>query len=102
MIDQNALMARDFAPVEHRYSTKDTILYALGLGLGTDPLDPAHLRATYEGADGFCALPAMVNVLAYPGFWAMEPDTGITWQKLLHGEQSLTLHAPLPADPHSL
>ncbi len=40
----------------------------------------------------------MVNVLAYPGFWAMEPDTGITWQKLLHGEQSLTLHAPLPAE----
>lgn len=98
MIDHDALMGREFAPVEHRYTKKDTILYALGLGLGTDPLNPAHLRATYEGAAGFCALPAMVNVLAYPGFWAMEPDTGITWQKLLHGEQSLTLHAPLPAE----
>ena len=38
----------------------------------------------------------MVNVLAYPGFWAMEPDTGLTWQKILHGEQGLRLHAPLP------
>jgi acyl dehydratase len=98
MISYEALLAREFAAVEHSYSVRDTILYALGLGLGADPLDPAHLRATYEGAEGFCALPAMVNVLAYPGFWAMEPDTGLNWQKILHGEQSLTLHAPLPAE----
>ena len=39
----------------------------------------------------------MANVLAYPGFWAMDPSTGLTWQKILHGEQSLTLYAPLPA-----
>ena len=97
MIDYEALMAREFPVVEHHYSEKDTILYALGLGLGTDPLSPSHLRATYERAEGFGALPAMVNVLAYPGFWAMEPDTGLEWQKILHGEQSLTLHAPLPA-----
>lgn len=97
MIDYQALMTREFPEVEHSYTEKDSILYALGLGLGTDPLSPAHLRATYERAEGFGALPAMVNVLAYPGFWAMEPDTGLTWQKILHGEQSLTLHAPLPA-----
>ncbi|WP_375688301.1 MaoC/PaaZ C-terminal domain-containing protein [Pseudooceanicola sp. LIPI14-2-Ac024] len=98
MIDYDALKARPFAPVEQAYTRKDTILYALGLGLGGDPLDPAHLRATYERAEGFCALPSMVNVLAGPGFWAMEPDTGLTWQKILHGEQSFTLHAPLPEE----
>ena len=97
MIDYDALMRREFPVVEHTYTEKDTILYALGLGLGTEPLSPSHLRATYERAEGFGALPAMVNVLTYPGFWAMEPDTGLTWQKILHGEQSLTLHAPLPA-----
>ena len=97
MIDYDALMAREFPVIEHSYTEKDTILCALGLGLGTDPLSRSHLRATYERAEGFGALPAMVNVLAYPGFWAMQPDTGLTWQKILHGEQSLTLHAPLPA-----
>lgn len=97
MIDYESLMNRDFPDVEHSYTEKDTILYALGLGLGTDPLSQSHLRATYENHPGFGALPAMVNVLAYPGFWAMEPDTGLTWQKILHGEQSLSLHAPLPA-----
>jgi acyl dehydratase len=96
MIDYDALKARHFPPVEQAYTRRDTILYALGLGLGGDPLDPAHLRATYERAEGFCALPSMVNVLAGPGFWAMEADTGLTWQKILHGEQSFTLHAPLP------
>lgn len=97
MIDPDALMARVFPVIDHRYTAKDTVLYALGLGLGTDPLNRAHLRAVYERAEGFGALPAMVNVIGYPGFWAMEPDTGLTWQKILHGEQSLTLHAPLPA-----
>lgn len=98
MINYDALMARKFPKIEHRYTAKDSILYALGLGLGTDPLNPSHLRATYEGAAGFGALPAMVNVIGYPGFWAMEPDTGLTWQKILHGEQGLTLHAPMPAE----
>lgn len=97
MIDPDALMARAFPVIDHSYTAKDTALYALGLGLGADPLNRSHLRAVYEGAAGFGALPAMVNVIGYPGFWAMEPDTGLTWQKILHGEQSLTLHAPLPA-----
>ena len=97
MIDPDALMAREFPVIDHSYNSKDCILYALGLGLGTDPLNRSHLRATYERAEGFGALPAMVNVIGYPGFWAMEPDTGLTWQQILHGEQSLTLHAPLPA-----
>lgn len=98
MINYDGLMARRFPPVEHRYTEKDSILYALGLGLGQDPMSPSHLKATYEGAEGFGALPAMVNVLTYPGFWAMEPDTGLTWQKILHGEQSITLHASLPSN----
>lgn len=97
MIDPDALMAREFPVIDHSYTSKDCILYALGLGLGTDPLNRSHLRATFERAAGFGALPAMVNVIGYPGFWAMEPDTGLTWQQILHGEQSLTLHAPLPA-----
>ncbi|MCY6379702.1 MaoC/PaaZ C-terminal domain-containing protein [Hoeflea prorocentri] len=98
MIDRDALMAREFPVVEHSYTAKDCTLFALGVGLGADPLAPADLKAVYERSEGFAPLPAMVNVLAYPGFWAMEPDTGLTWQKILHGEQSLTLHAPLPKE----
>lgn len=93
------LLSRPFPSIEHAYSLRDTQLYALGLGLGADPLDAGQLRYVYEGKDGASlrALPTMANVLAYPGFWAREPDTGITWQKILHAEQEIRIHAPLPA-----
>lgn len=98
-IDPRALLARRFAPIEHAYEHRDTALYALGVGLGADPLDAGALRYVYEGGDGqsLQALPTMVNVLAYPGFWAREPDTGIDWRKLVHAEQRIELHAPVPA-----
>ncbi|KKL35170.1 3-alpha,7-alpha,12-alpha-trihydroxy-5-beta-cholest-24-enoyl-CoA hydratase [Burkholderia contaminans FFH2055] len=98
-LQPNHLLSRPFPPIEHAYSLRDTQLYALGVGLGADPLDAGQLRYVYEGKDGASlrALPTMANVLAYPGFWAREPDTGITWQKILHAEQEIRIHAPLPA-----
>jgi acyl dehydratase len=89
------LKSRPFPVIEHTYKPKDTMLYALGLGLGLDPMDQDQLRFTYE--EGLRALPTMSVVLAYPGFWAKEPDAGLDWQKILHGEQWIRLHKPLPA-----
>ncbi len=76
------------------YSEKDTILYALGVGLGTDPLDERQLRYVYE--DGLTALPTLALVIAYPGFWMRDPAYGFDWQKVLHAEETLTIHRPLP------
>lgn len=95
-IDYAKLKSRPFRDVEQAYTFKDTILYALGLGLGQDPLDPKQLRHSYE--EGLVALPSMNVVLAGPGFWVKEPDTGIDWPKVLHGEQGLTIHKPLPPE----
>lgn len=76
---------------------RDTMLYALGVGAaGENALDPAELQFVYE--DGLKALPSMAVVLAYPGFWQKEPKYGLTWQKLLHGEQSVEIHRPLPVE----
>lgn len=98
-IDPGRLLERRFAPIAHAYEHRYTQLYALGVGLGADPLDAGQLRYVYEGADGesLDALPTMANVLAYPGFWAREADTGIDWRRLVHAEQQIVLHAPLPA-----
>src|SRR5256885_783510 len=93
-IDYARLKARAFPLLEHAYTPKDSMLYALGLGLGLDPLDADHLRFVYE--DGLQALPTMAVVLAYPGFWAKEPDTGLDWPQILHGEQWLKVERPLP------
>lgn len=94
MIDIARLKARPFADVVQGYGPRDCILYALGIGLGQDPLDPAQLRFTYER--GLQMLPTMPVVLGYAGFWQREPDTGIDWRGVVHGEQRLTLHGPLP------
>ena len=96
-IDYDKLKAWPFPQVEQRYTERDTILYALALGLGADPTEDDQLRFTFEEADGFAALPTMPVVLGSPGFWSRDPESGITWQKVLHGEQAIELHAPVPA-----
>ena len=91
------LKSYPFEEIEQSWSDKDSILYALGLGFGHDPSDPAQLPFVFEEAEGFSAVPTMAVVLAGPGFWARNDDTGIVWQKVLHGEQGMELFRPLPA-----
>lgn len=95
-IDYDRLMNRQFPLVEQRVTPKDCILFALGLGFGADPMDERQLRFVYE--DGLLALPMQAVVMAYPGMWAREPDTGLDWVKILHGEQEIVLHDTLPVD----
>jgi acyl dehydratase len=94
-IDLDRLMALEFPDVEHSYAAKDTILYALGLGLGQDPLNETELGFVYE--KDLQALPTMACVLAPSGRTMREANIGIDWNKVVHGEQSFRLHRPLPA-----
>jgi len=95
-IDYRKLRNWPFAEVEQTYSWKDSALYALGVGYGHDPMDERQLRFVYE--DRMLAAPTMPVVLAGPGFWVKDPGSGIDWVRVLHGEQSLTLHRPLPVE----
>lgn len=85
-----------FEAVTHTYSRRDSMLYALGLGYGSEPTDPAQLAFVYE--DNLRAVPSMCCVLAHPGMWVRNPDLGIDWLKILHGEQSFEIHNPLPPE----
>jgi acyl dehydratase len=85
-----------FEPVSHTYTRRDTMLYALGLGYGCNPLDPAHLNFVYES--DLRAVPSICCVLAHPGFWAKRPELGIDWVRLLHGEQSFEIHHSIPPE----
>jgi hypothetical protein len=69
---------------------KDTLLYALSLGFGADPLDTNQLRYVYE--TNTLSLPGMAMIVGYPGFWMKEAEYGFEWQKALHAEESITIH----------
>lgn len=95
-IDYDKLLAIKIPDVVQTYGEKETILYALGLGLGLG-LDPMSEEAlSFVTEPRLQALPTMATVLGYPGFWLRNLDTGVDWVKVLHGEQSVTLHRPLP------
>jgi acyl dehydratase len=93
-LDPHKVLNWKFPEVEHTYTEKDTILYALGLGCGADPDAADDLRFVYER--GLLALPTMAVVLGYPGNWLESGESTADYSKVLHGEQSLTLHRPVP------
>ena len=92
-LNYTALKNRRFEDVRQCYGAADSILYALGIGMGADPQDLDQLRYVY--AQDLRAVPTMAVVLGCPGFWMRSPDAGLDWQNILHVEQALTLHRGL-------
>lgn len=95
MLDYQAVKNWDFGSIEHTYTQRDTMLYALGIGVGFDPMDEGQLRFVYE--QNLQVVPSMVAVLGTPGFWWRNPRTGADWVKLVHGEQRIRIFKALPA-----
>ena len=89
------LLGLPFDEIVQAYTADDAIRYALSIGIGMDPVDPAQLRYVYEIAD-LKAFPTMAAVLACPPPWSARPETGVNRTKLVHGEQRIVFHAPLP------
>jgi acyl dehydratase len=81
-----------FPPVRRRYDARDTILYALGVGAGERD---DELRFVYE--QGLVALPTLPAAPPYAALAHMEAELGVDLATVLHGEQRLRLHRPVPA-----
>lgn len=94
-MDIEILKALKLPAVEHEYIVRDTILYALGLGYGTDPLDESELPFVYE--EDIKVVPSISSVVSHPGFWLKDPLYKVNWVKVLHAEQAFTAHKPMPA-----
>jgi len=98
-LDYHRLKSWPFADVVQSYTSRDTMLYALSLGVGRDPLDTQALPFVYEGEQGVPkVIPTMAVVLGFPGFWMKDPASGIDWIRVVHGEHGLLVHDPLPAE----
>jgi acyl dehydratase len=87
-------------PSEARWTSRDSLLYALGVGAGvTDPTG-FELEFTTENSDGITqrALPTMPVVLGGGGAGPMSAIGTFDWAMLVHGEQGITLHQPVPVE----
>jgi len=88
------------------YGDKDVMLYALGVGLGADPMDARELPYVYERE--LKVVPTAATVLSSAGVGRAErkptapPREGwrqseINYLMVVHGEQKVELHKPLPS-----
>ena len=95
-LNPDKLLDQHIPSVEHTYGAKDCILYALGLGFGYDPLNEHELAFVYE--KNLKAAPTFPLVLGFELSWMRAPEFGLTWSHVVHGEQTIVMHAPIP--PH--
>ena len=96
-IDYAKLTSMKIDPIRHSYTRRDTMLYALGLGVGAnDPVDAGDLKYVYEKL--LVALPMQAVTLGAGAMLLAQPEFGINYRLLLHAEQSLVLHKPLPVE----
>lgn len=92
-VTHDGLMSLKAEGDEFTYTDRETMLYALGVGMGRDPMNADELRFVYE--NDLKTIPTMASVIA----WGQSTigQAGINYLMVVHGEQRLTMHRPLPA-----
>ena len=94
-LNYERLMAYRPADIAVSYGDRECILYALGIGLGMDPMDKDALKFVYERA-GLQAFPTMAVVLGWPGRLT-DPAFGVDERLVVAGDLKVVLHRPLAA-----
>jgi acyl dehydratase len=77
--------------VTHTYTERDVMLYALGIGCGTD-----DLAFTYERE--LKVLPTFAVIPSFPAMMNLGGAMQVNPAMVLHGEQRIELHAPIPTE----
>lgn len=88
------VLAQEQLGLLHPYFERDSMLYALAVGMGHDATDETELDFIYERRGRLRTVPTQALILARHDLIA---QAGLHVEKILHGEVLLTLHRPLPA-----
>ena len=98
-INLDEALGAELDPVEFSWTSSDVQLYHLGLGAGSDPMDPRELRYLIDNTPQ--VLPTFGNVAQ--SFHMTEPPTvkfpgiDIELSRVLHGSEAVSAPAPIPA-----
>ena len=92
-LNYERIMAYRPADIAVSYGPRECILYALGIGLGMNPVDPGELKFVYERAN-LEAFPTMAVVLGWPGRMT-DPAFGVDEKFVVAGDLKVVLHRPL-------
>jgi acyl dehydratase len=93
----DSLMSYQIPEVRQRLTPRDAVFYALSIGFGQDPMDARQLDFV-DAHRRLRAVPTQSVVIAHPGFWMSDPKTGIDAVRVVHGEQRIAMHRPLPVE----
>ena len=97
-IDPSQALGAELGEGQTSYTKDQVILYHLGVGAGQPPTEPNELEYTYE--KNLKVLPSFGVI---PTFGAMGnlgsvPGLEFNFAMLLHGEQDLEVHQPIPPE----
>jgi len=92
-IDYPAMLELKETGKTYSYTDRDTMLYALGVGMGMDPMNEAELPFVYER--DLRAVPTQATVVAW-GAGVATDKLGVNYKLVLHGEEKSVFHRPLP------
>ncbi|MCP5039494.1 MAG: 3-alpha,7-alpha,12-alpha-trihydroxy-5-beta-cholest-24-enoyl-CoA hydratase [bacterium] len=95
-IDPKKALGAELGAGTGSWDADDVILYNLGIGAGNPPTDPGELEYSYEKN-----LKAVPSFAVIPTFGSMAgmgnvPGLEFNFAMLLHGEQEIILHKPIP------
>src|SRR5437763_12144974 len=82
-------VGKKLGAVTHTYGERDVMLYALGIGCGTD-----DLQFTYER--DLKVLPTFAVIPSFPAMLNLGGAMEVNPALVLHGEQRIELHGPIP------
>jgi acyl dehydratase len=97
-IDPATAVGASLGETTFEWTPSDVLLYHLALGAGADPVSPRELRYTTEQnlqvLPTFGVIAANLRMTAPPR--VSFPGVEIDLAKVLHGQQEITVHRPLP------
>jgi acyl dehydratase len=91
-LNYERILAHRTGPLDASTDERTCILYALGIGIGMDPMDAGQIKFVHERE--LVAFPTLASVLGWPGRFT-DPAFGIDTRMVVAANLKVTLHRPL-------